>query len=96
MSGLAVKVDMMMTVKLRHRGLSCLGSNNDLIPEGYEAGQQNSSMIQLLYGGLNPGPKASNPNYQAGNYGNTIGGVGDTDVGGMILTGAGPITGRAR
>lgn len=55
-------------------------ANNDLIPEGRTQGKTNSPMIQLAHGGLNPGPQALNPDYQAGAYGNTIGGVGNTDA----------------
>jgi hypothetical protein len=54
-------------------------ANNQLVPDGREPAQTNSPMIQLAHGGLNPGPQASNPDYQAGNYGNTVGGMSNTD-----------------
>lgn len=67
-------------------------ANQDLVPEGYETGFQGDSLIHLMYGGLNPGPKASNPDYQAGQSGNTVGGVGNTDAWGNDINWSKPQT----
>ena len=69
-------------------------ANNDLIPEGMSAAPTNSSIIQLMYGGLNPGPQALNPDYNAGNYGNTLGGVGNTDAWGNDINWSRPNYGQ--
>ena len=67
-------------------------ANQDLVPEGYETGFQGNSLIHLMYGGLNPGPKASNPDYQAGQNGDTVGGVGNTDAWGNDINWSRPQT----
>lgn len=68
-------------------------ANQDLVPEGYETGFQGNSLIHMMYGGgLNPGPKASNPDYQAGQNGDTVGGVGNTDAWGNDINWSRPQT----
>jgi hypothetical protein len=67
-------------------------ANQDLVPEGYEAGFQGNSLIHLMYGGLNPGPQASNPDYQAGQNGNTVGGIGNKDAWGNDINWSKPQT----
>jgi hypothetical protein len=67
-------------------------ANQSLIPEGKEVGFQGNSLIHLMYGGLNPGPKASNPDYQAGQSGDTVGGVGNTDAWGNDINWSKPQT----
>ena len=55
--------------------------NLELVPEGYEATGQTNTIIDLMYGGGGgPGPNASNPDYEAGNKGQTVGGIGNTDA----------------
>lgn len=58
------------------------------VPEGYTPAAQNSPIIQSLYGGMGPVSATNNsrnPDYEAGMFGNTLGGIGNTDADGFDI-----------
>jgi hypothetical protein len=53
------------------------------VPDGYTPQPQSSPIIQSLYGGMGPvsaDNQSRNPDYEAGMFGNTLGGIGNTDA----------------
>ena len=66
------------------------------VPAGYTPQPQNSSIIQALYGGMGPVSatnNARNPDYEAGLFGNTLGGIGNTDADGFDINWSAPSVG---
>ncbi len=68
-------------------------ANEALIPEGKEKGFQNSYLIHLMFGGLLPPDGAKNPDYDAGQNGDTVGGISNTDAWGKDIYWSKPATG---
>lgn len=68
-------------------------ANEALIPEGKEKGFQNSYLIHLMFGGLLPSDDVKNPDYDAGQSGDTVGGIGNTDAWGKDIYWSKPATG---
>jgi hypothetical protein len=66
------------------------------VPDGYTPQPQNPSIIQMLYGGMGPisaDNQSRNPDYEAGMFGNTLGGIGNTDADGFDINWSTPSVG---
>ena len=66
------------------------------VPADYTPAAQNSPIIQSLYGGMgpvSPNNASRNPDYEAGMFGNTLGGIGNTDADGFDINWSTPSVG---